>query len=98
MQAQLLGLHGEILHTGVCGDHDACTHQNLQGAKDRLERTQPDIRRWIEHVEVDRTVGAERLRVSSDGIEGGIRQLALKAISQAALARRDAVSLCIELS
>jgi hypothetical protein len=33
VQAQLLGLYGEILHTGVCGDHDACTHQNLQGTE-----------------------------------------------------------------
>ncbi|WP_433438243.1 hypothetical protein [Nonomuraea sp. CA-141351] len=43
----------------------------------RIERTQPDTRRWIEHVEVDWTVGAERLRVSYGDIEGGTRQLNL---------------------
>ncbi|MCO5995744.1 ATP-binding protein [Actinoallomurus rhizosphaericola] len=36
----------------------------------RCVRFQPDIRRWIEHVEVDWTVGAERLRVSFDARDG----------------------------
>ncbi|EPH43565.1 hypothetical protein STRAU_3389 [Streptomyces aurantiacus JA 4570] len=27
MQAQLLGPHSEIVHTGLRGDNDACTHQ-----------------------------------------------------------------------
>jgi hypothetical protein len=36
----------------------------------RCARFQPDIQRWIEHVEADWTVGAERLRVSFDAING----------------------------
>ncbi|MFG2015666.1 ATP-binding protein [Actinomadura geliboluensis] len=36
----------------------------------RCARFQPDIRRWIEHVEVDWTVGAERLQVSFDAKAG----------------------------
>jgi hypothetical protein len=36
----------------------------------RCARFQPDVRRWIEHVEVDWTVGAERLRVSFDAKDG----------------------------
>lgn len=36
----------------------------------RCARFQPDIQRWIEHVEADWTVGAERLRVSFDAANG----------------------------
>ncbi|WUH97762.1 ATP-binding protein [Spirillospora sp. NBC_00431] len=36
----------------------------------RCARFQPDIRRWIEHVEVDWTVGTEQLRVSFDAADG----------------------------
>lgn len=36
----------------------------------RCGRFQPDIQRWIEHVEADWTVGAERLRVSFDAVNG----------------------------
>ncbi|GAA0897780.1 hypothetical protein GCM10009574_077950 [Streptomyces asiaticus] len=33
VQAQLLGPHREVLHTGVRGDNDARTHQDLQGVR-----------------------------------------------------------------
>lgn len=36
----------------------------------RCARFQPDIKRWIEHVEVEWTVGTERLRVSFDAKNG----------------------------
>ncbi len=36
----------------------------------RCGRLQPDVRRWIERVEVDWQVGAERLRVSFDADDG----------------------------
>lgn len=36
----------------------------------RCARFQPDVQSWIEHVEVDWTVGAERLRVSFDAVDG----------------------------
>jgi hypothetical protein len=36
----------------------------------RCARFQSDIQRWIEHVEADWTVGAERLRVSFDAVNG----------------------------
>jgi hypothetical protein len=42
VQAQLLGLYGEVLHAGVCGDYDACPHQNLQGVRIEIELAQTD--------------------------------------------------------
>jgi hypothetical protein len=44
----------------------------------RCARFQPDIRRWIEHVEVDWTVGAERLRVSFDAKHGEAKEQVIK--------------------
>ncbi|GGR51455.1 hypothetical protein GCM10010219_65790 [Streptomyces netropsis] len=41
VQAQFLGPHGEVLHTGLRGDNDACTHQNLQGV--RIESNLPSM-------------------------------------------------------
>jgi len=39
----------------------------------RCARFQPDVKLWIEHVEVDWRVGAERLRVSFDADDGEAR-------------------------
>ncbi|MFD8493326.1 hypothetical protein [Amycolatopsis sp. NPDC059657] len=44
----------------------------------RCTRFQPDVLRWIEHVEVDWTLGAERLRVSFDAAAGLARGRILK--------------------
>ncbi|WP_370942390.1 hypothetical protein AB5J62_25125 [Amycolatopsis sp. cg5] len=44
----------------------------------RCTRFQPDILRWIEHVEVDWTLGAERLRVSFDAAAGSAKGHILK--------------------
>jgi hypothetical protein len=39
----------------------------------RCERFQPDVKRWIEHVEVDWTIGAERIQVSFDAQDGAAK-------------------------
>ncbi len=65
-------------HTGVNG---VGSGRNLRGKSTvlnvlmwsltgRCSRFQPDIRLWIEHVEVDWAVGTDRLRVSFDAKDG----------------------------